>query len=202
MSLPGALSGAGYGILRLSCGRQRRKISCRRLTARARALQGHAASADNIEADLVDRHVPLEILTPGSRMTLERLIPPLPLFRILRQAKRQKPEIYEYRHHLEKLVEQQTAQLNTLNRAGKSRGYRSKFLEDILRKRIEWLSAVEPRTQSIGSLADLPKAFGELSVTIVQLLGGQKHGHRLVGFAAEIRLKPSVTCVVIATSNP
>ena len=139
----------------------------------SRALQGHAASADNIEADLVDRHVPLEIWASPIKDDLGNVNTAVAAFQDITARKKAEAELYEYRNHLEILVEQRTAELNYLNDQLNKEVTDRKCLEEILRKRIEWLSAVNRVHQSIGSPADLPKAFGVLSTSIIQLLGAQ-----------------------------
>ena len=90
-------------------------------------------------------------------------------FQDITARKQAEAELYEYRHHLEKLVEQRTAELIPLTKYWSRRLVERKSLEDILRKRIEWLSAVNRVHQSIGSTRDLSQAFGVLSTSIIQL---------------------------------
>ena len=138
-----------------------------------RALQGDTASVDDIEADLVDKHVPLEIWASPIKDDLGNVETAVVAFQDITPRKQVEAELYEFRHHLEQLVEQRTAELDTLNKQLSQEVTVRKSLEEILRKRLEWLSAVNRVHQSIGSTKDLPQAFGVLSTTIIQLLVAQ-----------------------------
>ena len=138
-----------------------------------RALQGNTASVDDIEADLVEKRVPLEIWANPIKDEHGSVETAVVAFQDITARKQAEAELYEYRHHLEILVEQRTAELNDLNEQLNQEVTDRKSLEDILRKRIEWLSAVNRVHQSIGSTKDLPQAFGVLSATLIQLLDAQ-----------------------------
>ncbi len=138
-----------------------------------RALQGDTASVDDIEADLVDKSVPLEIWANPIKDEHGSVETAVVAFQDITARKQAEAELYEYRHHLEKLVKQRTAELNYLNEQLSQEVTDRKSLEDILRKRVEWLSAVNRVHQSIGSTKDLPQAFGVLSATLIQLLDAQ-----------------------------
>jgi signal transduction histidine kinase len=138
-----------------------------------RALQGEAASVDDIEADLVDKCVPLEIWANPIKDDLGNVEAAVVAFQDITRRAKAEAELNEYRHHLEMLVEQRTAELNVINDQLSEEIAERKLLEDTLYKRVEWLSAVNRIHQSISNTADLPNAFRQLSATIMQLLGAE-----------------------------
>ena len=136
-----------------------------------RAFNGELASIDDIEADLVDKRVPLEIWANPIKDDLGNVETAVVAFQDITARKQVEVELNDYRHHLEQLVVQRTSELSLLNEQLNQEMTDRKHLEEMLRKRIEWLSAVNQINQSIGSTADLPDAFGKLSAIIIHLLG-------------------------------
>jgi signal transduction histidine kinase len=139
----------------------------------SRALQGEPASADDVEADLVDRRVPLEIWASPINDDRGNVETAVVAFQDITPRKLAEAELNEYREHLEKLVEQRTAELTAINDQLNREAIERKFLAEMLNKRITWLSAVNQVHQSINSTADLPQAYQQLTAIIIQLLDAQ-----------------------------
>ena len=139
----------------------------------ARAFEGEMASVDDIEADLLDKRVTLEIWANPIKDEYGEVDTAVVAFQDITSRKQAEAELIEYRFHLEKLVEQRTAELSLINDQLNQEVAERKLLEAILQKRIEWLSAVNRVHQSISGKVDLPDAFGELSTTILQLFGAK-----------------------------
>jgi signal transduction histidine kinase len=106
-----------------------------------RALQGEHAAADDIEVDLVDERRSLEawaspIFDEGGNVHYA-----VAAFRDITKRKQADAELAQYRNHLELLVEKRTAELHAV--------------EQLLRQRIEWLSAFKEVSQTTGGMEDL-----------------------------------------------
>ncbi len=138
-----------------------------------RALQGDLASVDDIEADLVDRRVPLEIWANPVKDDAGNVVNIVVAFQDIASRKRSEAELNGYRHHLEDLVEKRTMELSEINDRLNQEVNDRKLLEVILNKRIEWLSTVNRIQQAISNPSDLPQVFQQLSATIIQVLGAQ-----------------------------
>ena len=156
-----------------------------------RALQGEPASVDNIEADLVDRRVPLEIWASPIKDDHGNVETAIVAFQDITQRKMAETELIEYRDHLEKMVELRTTELSAINDQLNREATERKFLEEMLHKRIEWLSAVNSIHQSISGLADLPKAYRQLSASITQLMGASG---AFIGMLDEQRHQIEIIC--------
>jgi signal transduction histidine kinase len=113
------------------------------------ALQGEPASADDVEADLKDRRVPLEIWASPVRDESGNVEAALVAFQDITRRKQADTELEEYRKSLEALVEKRTAEISAIN---------------------TWLSALNKVHQTLGGMADLPQAYQKLSATILELL--------------------------------
>ncbi len=70
---------------------------------------------DDIEADLIDRRVPLEIWASPVRDDTGKVEFAVVAFQDITQRKQAETELVEYRKHLERLVEERTLALSTLN---------------------------------------------------------------------------------------
>ncbi len=88
----------------------------------SRALQGEPASADDVEADLVDRRVPLEIWASPIKDDRGNVETAIVAFQDITPRKQAEAELDEYRHHLEELVEQRTAELSLHQRPAQPGG--------------------------------------------------------------------------------
>ena len=137
------------------------------------ALQGDAASADDIEADLFDRRVPLEmwaspVLDSGGSVESAVIA-----FQDITRRKRTEAEVAEYRHHLERLVDQRTAELSETNTLLKREVAEHNSLAELQLKLIDWLSIVNQIHQSLGGMADLPNAYEKLLAAIADSLGAK-----------------------------
>ena len=138
-----------------------------------RALQGEPASADDIEADLRDKRVPLEIWASPVKDDKGNVESAVVAFQDITRRKQADAELAIYRTHLESLVEERTAELSAINEQLNHEVTERELLEDIQRKLIEWLSVVNQIHQSLGSTADLPQAYEKLLATIYELLGAK-----------------------------
>jgi PAS domain-containing protein len=139
----------------------------------ARALRGEPASADDVEADLLDRRVPLEIWASPVKDDLGNVETAVAAFQDITPRKKAEAELKDYHDHLEKMVEQRTAELSAINEQLNREATERKFLEEMLHKRIEWLSAVNQVHQSISGTADLNQAYRQLTDTIIKLTGAE-----------------------------
>lgn len=115
-----------------------------------RALHGEPVFANDIEADLQDRQVPLEIWASPVRSKDDNVESAVVVFQDITQRKRAEAELDEYRKHLELLVEKRTAELSAIN---------------------EWLDALNKSHQTIRGMEDLPQTYRDLAPTILQLFG-------------------------------
>ncbi len=134
------------------------------------ALEGTPASADDIQANLGDRKVPLEIWASPVRDGAGNVESAVVTVQDITRRKNVEAELAEYRKSLEKLVEKRTAELSVINAQLHSEATERKKLEQSLYQRIEWLSTLNRIRQAINSTADLPQAYEKLSNTILQLL--------------------------------
>jgi signal transduction histidine kinase len=121
-----------------------------------RALRGETAFIDDIEADITGIRLPLEIWASPIRDDTGNIVSVVSVFDDITRRRQEEAELERYRHQLEALVGERTAESNVLN--------------ERLQLRIDWLSAVNRSHQSITSLAGLAKAFEELLTRILQLL--------------------------------
>lgn len=139
-----------------------------------RALQGDPASVDDVEADLIDRRVPIEIwanpIKDGSGSVEQVVV----AFQDITARKRAEAELQEYRNHLEQMVAKRTEELSDINEHLHQEMAERLLLEVLLHKRIQWLSAINRAHQWISGPADLELAFQDLSATIVRHLGASR----------------------------
>jgi signal transduction histidine kinase/PAS domain-containing protein len=135
-----------------------------------RALQGERASVDDIEADLVDRRVPLEIWASPVKDDAGRVQSAVVAFQDITQRKQAEAELAEYRKSLEHLVEERTEELSAANKRLSQEIVERETLELLLYQHIEWLTALNQVRQSIGGTADLPQVYDKLFATILHLL--------------------------------
>ena len=113
------------------------------------ALQGEPASADDIEADLGDRRVPLEIWASPVRDEAGNVESAVVAFQDITRRKQADAELAEYRKSLEVLVASRTAEISAIS---------------------DWLSALNKVHQTLSSLADLAHAYELLTGSILELL--------------------------------
>ena len=135
-----------------------------------RALQGEPASVDDLEADLVDRRVPLEIWASPVRDETGNVESAVVAFQDITLRKRADAELAEYHQHLEMLVEQRTLALSATNEQLNSEIDEREKLQQLLYQRIEWLTVLYQIRQTIGGSVDLSDAYDQLTATILRLL--------------------------------
>ncbi len=114
-----------------------------------RALQGHSVSVDDLEANLVDRLVPIEMWASPILDETGNVVSAVAAFLDITERKQTEAELAEYRKLLESLVEKRTADLSAIN---------------------DWLTTINELQQTIGGLKDVPAAYQKLSTTIARLI--------------------------------
>jgi signal transduction histidine kinase len=117
-----------------------------------RALHGEQASVDDIEADLVDRRVPLELWASPVLDDAGNVESAVVAFQDITHRKKAETELAEYRQHLENLVKERTSALNTVN--------------EQLQLRLEWLSTINLVNQIMARSAD----FTEIYEKIIEII--------------------------------
>ena len=90
--------------------------------------------------------------------------------RNITERKKREAELANYRLHLEQLVAERTEELNAINEQLTVEMAERAVLEELLHKRIQWMSALALARQRIKGTADLPVAYENLSLEILQLL--------------------------------
>jgi signal transduction histidine kinase len=123
------------------------------------ALHGEPASADDIEADRGDRHIPLEMWASPVRNDAGQVESAVVAFQDITGRKQIEAELDEYRQHLESLVENRTAELTVVN--------------EQLQLRIDWLSAINQVNQTMASSADFQQVYQKIIEIINHLFSTQ-----------------------------
>jgi signal transduction histidine kinase/PAS domain-containing protein len=121
------------------------------------ALQGEPAFADDVEMDRGDERVNLEIQASPVRDDAGNVESAVVAIQDVTRRKQAEAELVEHRKHLENLVIERTTELNTVN--------------EQLRLRLSWLSAVNKVHLTIAGKASLAAAYEELSAKIIHTLG-------------------------------
>ena len=114
-----------------------------------RALKGESSSIENLEANLVDRLVPLEMWASPITDADGNVASAVAAILDITQRRQTEEELIEHRKRLESLVKKRTADLSAVN---------------------DWLTTINELHQTIGGLKDVPLAYRNLSTTIAQLL--------------------------------
>jgi signal transduction histidine kinase len=120
-----------------------------------RALQGETASADDIEMERGDENVSLEIWARPVRDEAGNVESAVVAFQDITERKKAESELEEYRKHLETLVEERTAEFNSVN--------------ELLRLRLEWLSAIVLVNQMMARSSDFTQMYEKIIEIINQL---------------------------------
>ena len=136
----------------------------------SRALQGEPAAADDLEADLIDKRVPLEIWASPVKNAQGEVEGAVVAFQDITRRRNAEAELAVYRDDLELLVEERTAQLSELNDLLNHEVAERKSLAEMQVRLIEWLSAINISHQMLRGTADLPRAYGQLLQAVSQLL--------------------------------
>ena len=152
-----------------------------------RALLGEPAYADDIEADLVDKRIPLEIWASPVRDDAGNVQLAVVAFQDISQRKRMTAELEAYHKRLELLVEERTTELNAINERLSQEIVEREGLELTLYQRIEWLSSLNQVRQTVSGAAMLPQAYKRMAATIrhlfdanvVFLLRCDNHGEQM-----------------------
>ncbi len=135
-----------------------------------RALHGEHATADDIEADLGDWRVPLEIWASPVKDEQGNIESTVVAFQDISTRKQKEAELDNYRNHLEQLVMQRTEELEAINVQLTYEIGEREVLEELLQKRITWMSKFGLARQGMRGSADLPMTVEMLSAVILQLL--------------------------------
>ena len=135
-----------------------------------RALHGEHATADDIEADLGDWRVPLEVWASPVKDEQGNIESTVVAFQDISTRKQKEAELDNYRNHLEQLVMQRTEELEAINAQLTYEIGEREVLEELLQKRITWMSKFGLARQEMRGSADLPMTVEMLSAVILQLL--------------------------------
>jgi signal transduction histidine kinase len=135
------------------------------------AFEGRTTSVDNIEADLIDRRVPLEIMASPVLNDQGKVESVVVAFQDITQRKKADAELEQYRLQLEQLVSQRTGELDVVNKQLKAEIAERQRLEEILRLRLEWLVIVNKVNQVVVNTSDLPQAYQSFTEMIKKLFG-------------------------------
>ncbi len=136
----------------------------------SRALQGEPAATDDLEADLIDKRVPLEIWASPVENAQGEVEGAVVAFQDITRRRNAEAELAVYRGDLELLVEERTAQLSELNDLLNHEVAERKALAEMQIKLIQWLSAINISHQILRGMADLPRAHGQLLQAVSHLL--------------------------------
>jgi signal transduction histidine kinase/PAS domain-containing protein len=139
-----------------------------------RAFEGQVAAVDDIEADLIDRRVPLEIWANPIKDETGRVESVVAAFQDITQRKHMQAELDKYRLELEGLVEQRTEQLSATNAHLKAEISERQRLENMLRLRLEWLVVVTQVYQSVTNPGDLPHAYDQFTQKVKSIFGSNE----------------------------
>ena len=120
-----------------------------------KALQGEAASVDDIEANLGGKRVPLEIWAAPVRDDAGNVESAITVLQDITQRKQAEAELNEYRKKLELLIEKRTLQLNDINKE--------------LRLRLEWFVALNFISQTVAQSTDYMKMYEKIIEIIKNL---------------------------------
>jgi signal transduction histidine kinase len=135
------------------------------------AFEGKNASVDDIEADLIDRRVPLEIWANPVKDEQGKVVSVVAAFQDITLRRQAQAELDEYRHQLEAMVNQRTAELIAANEQLHLENTERQRLEEMLRLRLEWLAVVNQVNQTVANTNDLPQAYKSFSAIIKKLFG-------------------------------
>ena len=138
-----------------------------------RALQGEQSSVDDIEADLIDRRVPIEIWASPVRNSVGAVESAVVAFQDISQRRQAEAELVEYQQHLEELVEERTSELSTVNDQLKVEIDEREQLEEILQMRLDWLAAINLVNQVMARSADFNEIYQNIINVINQLFASQ-----------------------------
>jgi len=137
----------------------------------SQAIEGKAASTEDIEADLTDRRVPLEVWASPGRNEDGQIESVVATVMDISQRKKDEAEILEYRQHLQKLVDDRTAQLNIINEVLQTEIAERQKLQEELNLRLEWLAAANSANQSEIRKENLPQIYQTFIEIIPKLFG-------------------------------
>jgi signal transduction histidine kinase len=135
-----------------------------------RALHGEPASVDDIEADLLDKRVPLEIWASPVRNSMGEVESAVVAFQDITKRRRIDTELKEYRENLEQLVKKRTAELTLINERLNFEAAKREKLEELQQERIEWLTSLTEISHDVRGSADLQPAYDALADQILQIL--------------------------------
>jgi signal transduction histidine kinase/PAS domain-containing protein len=112
------------------------------------ALHGESASADNIEANIGDKRIPLEMWASPIMDDSGKVESAVAAFQDITLRKQVEAELAENRKQLESLVEKRTAEYIAANKE--------------LRQRLEWLAAINFFNQTVAQTTEFTKIFDKV----------------------------------------
>ncbi|MBP1693508.1 MAG: two-component system, NarL family, nitrate/nitrite sensor histidine kinase NarX [Chloroflexi bacterium] len=134
-----------------------------------RAYDGQSASIDDIEANLIDRRVPLEIWANPVKDEEGKVVSVVAAFQDITERRQAQAELDRYRLQLEQLVSLRTAELTAANDQLHAENAERRRLEKMLRLRLEWLADVIQVNQTIAQTSDLREAYQKFTEMIKKL---------------------------------
>ena len=117
-----------------------------------RALKGEPCSVDDVEADLVDRLVPIEMWASPVRDKVGNIEAAVAAFQDITQRKQAEAELEVYRKQLEIMVQERTMELQL---------------------HVDWLSAINQVNQILAGSADFAQIYGKIVGIINHLFAAQ-----------------------------
>jgi signal transduction histidine kinase len=113
-----------------------------------RALKGQPSSIDDLEADLVDRRIPIEMWASPVKDKVGNIEAAVAAFQDITQRKQAEAELEAYRKRLEIMVEERTRELQL---------------------HVDWLSAINQINQTVARSADFTQIYSKI-IEIINLL--------------------------------
>jgi signal transduction histidine kinase/PAS domain-containing protein len=118
-----------------------------------RALKGQPSSVDDLEADLVDRRIPIEMWASPVKDKVGNVEAAVAAFQDITQRKQAEAELEKYRKRLEIMVEERTRELQL---------------------HVDWLSAINEINQTVARSADFTQIYNKI-IEIINLLFAAQH---------------------------
>jgi signal transduction histidine kinase/PAS domain-containing protein len=137
----------------------------------ARAFKGKVVYANDIEAELIDRRVPLDVWAIPVRDQNHRIDSVICVMIDITDRIKNETELDHYRQDLEMVVVSRTADLEQSNKELRSEISKRTHLEITLQKRLEWLTALNKVNQVIASSVDQPKLYDDIFEIVNDLFG-------------------------------
>ncbi len=136
-----------------------------------RAFQGEFVESQDIEVHIGDYRVPLEVWARPIEDARNQIEFVLMTFQDITRRKLTETELMDYRHQLEQLVDQRTAELSSANKLLWVEIGERHRLEEMLRLRLEWMVLSNQIAQNVSNSDDLTQAYHQIVGMIAKLFG-------------------------------